>query len=352
MKRAKLAVVGMAAAVIMTGCGSGNTTVSQIEPTTVKITPDSVVFDWQKLYESKLNEFRQSADYKDGLGGSMFDICDITGDGSPELIISPSSDAETACQMYTLSGGSVSSLGENGANGVMLYIPSKNTISFAYIGKSFEIREFKLLEDGEFITKDKFYNNRNGIASGGKLTYEVNNEEVTGVEYDKAVAAYTSLPSLELGRKYSFGAQSQKYALYCSESWGPVLNDAQKEQYKKILADCLQSADTGAAFDIVDINGDNEPELVYSEGSFDTAECNIYMFNGDTAVEAGSCMTARGTINCDVEKKVYFASDSTETDAYALGSSEKTAGYSKTDNIIECGRRYVLTEESIQKAFC
>ena len=76
------------------------------------------------------------------------------------------------------------------------------------------------------------------------------------------------------------------------------------------------------------------------------------MLNGDTAVEAGSCMTARGTINCDVEKKVYFASDSTETDAYALGSSEKTAGYSKTDNIIECGRRYVLTEESIQKAFC
>ncbi len=351
MRCAKLAAAGMAAALMMTGCGSGNTTVSQIEPTTVKITPESVVFDWQKLYEAKLGEFRNSGDYKDGKGGSMFDIIDITGDGSPELIISPSSEIEMPCRIFTLSGGSVVSIGENGANGVMDYYPAKAVVCFKYSGKNFEIREFKAIEDGELVTKDKFYNNRNGISSGGKLTYEINNEEVTGVNYDKAIAVYTSSPSFEIGRRYSFGAASIKYALYCSESWGPVFNDAQKEQYKKILADKKQSAETDAAFDIVDLNGDNVPELVCSEGTFETAECSIYTLNDDTASEAGSCMTFHGTINCDIEKKVYFSPDPNQKDVFALGNPDKVTGYSPTDNIIDCGRRYVFTDESIQEAF-
>lgn len=351
MKYAMLAAAGMAAAIVMTGCGNGNTTVSKIEPTTEKITPESIVFDWQKVYEAKLNEFRNSADYKDGNGGSMFDIIDITGDGSPELIISPSSELETPCRIYTLTGGSADSLGENGANGIMGFYPEKSVISFTYNGKNFDIIEFKAIEDGEIVSKDKFYNNLNAMSSGGRLTYEVNNEEVTSSEYDTAIKVYTSTPCINVGRRYSFGANSLKYALYCSESWGAVLTDAQKEQYKKILAEKKQSAESDAAFDIADMNGDNVPELIFSEGAFDTAECSIYSLNADTAAEAASCMTFNGTIYCDIDKKVYFSPDPGQSDVFALGSTEKVTGYSRTDNIIDCGRRYVLTDEVIQKAF-
>ena len=66
------------------------------------IDPKSVVFDWQTLYENKLNDFKKSDAYSIN---SMFDLRDINADGIPELIISPDSEPKTVCEVYTYTDG-------------------------------------------------------------------------------------------------------------------------------------------------------------------------------------------------------------------------------------------------------
>ena len=95
------AAIALAAA--MTSCSNkSDSDKKQYERTA----PDSVSFEWQKAYESKLNEFKESEDYSDNQeSGSAFDLFDITKDGTPELIISPNNDGSTKCLVYSFSDG-------------------------------------------------------------------------------------------------------------------------------------------------------------------------------------------------------------------------------------------------------
>ena len=270
---------------VSAGCSSSTRTVSVVEPTTSAVTPESIVFDWQKAYETQLKSFRSSADYRSGESGAMFDLCDMTGDGSPELIISPSTDTESECRIYTCISGNTVEIGECGVKGVFEFCPELGTISKKYVGKTFEITEFIGIEENALATKKKFYNNRNAVSSGARLTYEIDNETVNVAEYDKQLAEFTASGYLEVGRKYSLSDTVTDYALHCSESWGPVLTENQKELYRSVLKEKMNDADSTAAFELCDLNGDDSPELIFSEGVFPHSFCHIYKFNVNGAVD-------------------------------------------------------------------
>ena len=335
-RRAELLLAAAAVLAVSAGCSGGTRTVSVVEPTTSSVTPESVVFDWQNAYETKLSEFRKSAGYVSGAAGTMFDLCDLTGDGSPELIISPSMETESECRIYTCIGGNTVEIGECGVKGIFEYSPENSTICKKYVGKTFEITEFIVIEENSLATQKKFYNNRNAVSTGARLTYEVDNETVNVSEYDKALAVYADPSYLEIGRKYSLTDPVVNYALHYSESWGPVLTDAQKQLYRGVLKD---------------LNGDDVPEVIYSEGEYVDAFCHIYKLSDNIAEEVvPSVMTSNGKIFFDVEKKVFFGPETDSAGPRSLDSGA-VSGYTRSENIMECGRKYLLSEDSLVKAF-
>ena len=270
VKSAKtLSVIACAAAVLTTGCSSKTSTVPRDpEPTTAPVAPESIVFDWQSAYEAKLNEFKASPDFSEGLSGSMFDLMDLNADGTPELIISPDITPDSKCSIFMSVGGNITDVGTAGANGYFSYIPDKKLIGYTYAGQAFEVSEFSALEEGTIIVKDSFYNNRSSLSSGGVMKYQRNGEDIRIADYEKAVNEYNDMPSVSAGRKYSFDAESVNYALNCSESWSAVLNSKQKQAAMVTLLDLAKTADSDTAFELFDIDRDGIPEIIVSEGAF------------------------------------------------------------------------------------
>ena len=103
----KITASALAFAALLTsfGCSAKKEdTESSSEPVIINtgIDPQSVVFDWQPLYEQKLADYKKSDAYSIN---SRFDIRDINSDGIPELILSPNDDPMTVCEIYTYTDG-------------------------------------------------------------------------------------------------------------------------------------------------------------------------------------------------------------------------------------------------------
>ena len=52
----------------------------------------------------------------------------------------------------------------------------------------------------------------------------------------------------------------------------------------------------------------------------------------------------------DVDKKVYFGPETSEIQPQSLDSGA-VSGYTRSENIMECGRKYLLNEDSLVRAF-
>lgn len=349
LKRSFLAGTA-AAALILTGCTSGTKTVSEVQPTTSPISPDSVVFSWQKAYSDKLSEFRSSSDFVEGANGSMFDLCDLTGDGVPELVISPSIENDAVCDIYTAAGSSVTKIGSTGAKGTFGYIPSQNAVSFHYQGKNFELREFFKIEENALVTLKKFYNNSSRASSGGRITYEVDNSPVMLSEYEQILNTFTADTEFEIGRKFSFTDAAENYALHFSESWGAVLTETEKEFYSSVLTELLNDGEADAAYELCDIDGDNIPELIYSVGEFPGAECRVYRFDGLSISLTAEITSHNGRVGFDPEKKICFDGSAHPSAVYSADGSTP-ADTSPSASLVLCGRKFPLREGSLTEAF-
>lgn len=365
VKSAKtLSVIACAAAVLTAGCSTKTSTVPRDpEPTTAPVAPESIVFDWQSAYEAKLNEFKASPDFSEGLSGSMFDLMDLNADGTPELIISPDITPDSKCSIFMSVGGNITDVGTAGANGYFSYIPDKKLIGYTYAGQAFEVSEFSALEEGTIIVKDSFYNNRSSLSSGGVMKYQRNGEDIRIADYEKAVNEYNDMPSVSAGRKYSFDAESVNYALHCSESWSAVINSKQKQAAMVTLLDLAKTADSDTAFELFDIDRDGIPEIIVSEGAFDTALCRVFKFSdknlpdeedSDQLVthtvlnETCSLESRKGTVYADMVNKAVYNPDADVLAAYSA-DGKTVEGFTASTSVAVCGRKYILTPEAIKK---
>lgn len=348
------AALAIITAVSFIGCESKKTDTAP-EPVTeaVTISPQNIVFDWQSLYESKLSEFKNSdkfSESSDSYGCSMFDLRDLTNDGTPELIISPNTDAASACEIYTVSKGSLVYIGESGSSGCFNAFPLTGIIQNEHMGQGFIIGEYLSFSDNSLNTVLSYYNNADSILSGASLTYEINKEEVTLAEYDAALEEYLSAPSLMIGRKYTFTDASINYALYFSESWGGVLTDKHKSLFRNKLSELINEGYDEAAFELCDLNADNTPELIVSTGTYKAAVCMIFIIENNTLSELETHFDSSGRICFDIENKVYFSSDISGNHYNSLIGADLEA-YRESESIMECGRKYLLKDEFIISAF-
>lgn len=319
----------------------------------VTILAQNIVFDWQPLYEAKLNEFKKSDKFSqtsNSYGSSMFDLLDLTNDGTPELIISPDTDAASACEIYTVSDGSLLFIGEVGSSGSFSFFPLNRIIQDEHKGDGFVIGDFLSFSDTSLDIVLSYYNNADSILSGASLTYEIDKEDVSLAEYDAALEKYTSAPSLTIGRKYSFTDASINYALHFSESWGGVLTDKQKSLFRNKLSELINQGYDEAAFELCDLNADNTPELIVSTGTYKAAVCMIYTIENGTLSELGTQLDSSGRICFDIENKVYFSADISGNHYSSLIDTDLNA-YQESESIVECGRKYLLKDEFIISAF-
>ena len=339
-----------------TGCSGSKTVSSAVDPTPVS--PRSIAFEWQTAYENKLSEFISSEQYRaessGGIGASMFDLRDLTGDGTPELVISPDTDHGTPCQVYSYENGAVSSLGETGDYGMFRFLPELNLVSDEYQGSGFTIGKYMAFQNGELVPVITYSDNTASAASGAIIVHEINGEEVSLPEFDEALKDYRSSPSFNLGRKYSFGDTAVDYAIHCSESWGAVLSPAEKELYRGILSQKMEEAvamDSDAGFELCDLNSDEKPELIISQGTYDGAACTIYYINGENLEQLGGAYGTDGRLGFDIGSNVFYTYGAGENTYYSVADSNfSAADYTPSDSSMECGRKYLLTADNISIA--
>lgn len=345
-------ITALAICAAATGCSSKKTgTVSNDPSPEIKIiTPDSIVFDWQEAYRNKLDSFSASSD-------SRFDLCDLNNDGSPELIISPDTSASTKCEVYTYSDGSIKEFTQIGGGGQFSFIPEISVIGYEYDGDGFVIGEYYNVIGNNLESALTFYNNAASAASGAAISYEINSDDVTLSEYTNALAEFTDSCVLSVGRKYSFGDDSLNYAIHCSESWGAVLSDPQKEVCRTKLLELTEKYSApeiskiySPAFDLCDLNGDNIPELIFSVGANPDDFCHIFVFQDNELVELSEQCGSFGEIEFDVAQKVYYSTNVFGESTYQSFVNEQLDGFSPSDNIIICGRRYIANEAGITAA--
>ncbi len=279
----------------------------------------------------------------------MFDLRDLTNDGTPELIISPDQSRDSKCRIYTVVDGVLTHIDDLGSCGVFGYLPEKGLLSYNYDGTEFALNEFYSVSNESLTSEAVFYNNENALSDGAVLTYELNGEQVSITEYDEALAAYLDQPSLSIGRKYSFSDSSVNEAIHLSESWGAVLTDEQKALCREKLLELASYYENDTAFELCDLDGDNTPELIFSEGSSDISQCRIFTIGEDSLNEADIYAGVRGRFFFDTDNKTIFTADITGTNAWKLGG-DVPDNYTPSSGVMECGRKYIITEEEITAA--
>ncbi len=346
-----------AAAVLSGGCQSGAEEVSEPEEPVI-IDPATISFDWQKAFESELKDFMGSDAYtpkkKGNVQPSMFDICDLDGDNVPELIISPNTDAASSCTIYSFADSVFSPVGELGSYGSFNFLPDLHFMNEEYNGEGFIIGKYVTIEEQKLKPVLTYSDNTASASSGARIVHEINSDEVTLADYDAALAQFNGSLAYKAGRKYTFGDETIKYAVYSSEAWGHVLSDEQKSLCRGILQTAMEnanSADKDAAFELCDLTGDNVPELIISEGTGESDLCKIYYFNNGEMTLLDGNYGNGGSISFDIVNKVFYSSDSSQISYWCLSNADfSAADYESSGNIMECGRKYLLHENNIALA--
>ena len=354
MNRKSIIALALSAAALLTvsSCSNSKKSSADSQENNQPVSPASISFEWQEPYKGKLEEFKASDKFNADLNsGSRFELHDLNGDSTPELIISPSSNHPAQCIIYTLIGGSLTEAGSAGDFGLINYFPELNVIQDEYQGDGFVLGKFEELSGGTLNPVLTYNDNSASASSGVKIVHEINGEDVLLPQYDEAMKPYLSAYSIPVGRKYSLGEKAVEFALYYNESWGAVINPTQREQLTNKLNEIMETAGEDAAFDLCDLNGNELPELIVSAGKADEDQCSIFYLADDQLYQLEGSYGKNGTIAHDAENHVFFSSDPEDKTYWSFGGGDLSDGsYTKSESIVVLGRKYRLNEENVTAA--
>lgn len=173
--------------------------------------------DWQTAYKTLLTEYRSTDGYMPETTGevsfgSRWDLCDINGDGIPELFISPDTSHAFGCRVFGFVDGEVipletregQSFGEYGLTKVCPELCLVRAYHFGMGSETVGYYEF----DGTTLTEvDRFVGTSVYISEelGTQDTYQRNGEKIYENEYNDGIAEYEAHTWVEsVGRAYSF----------------------------------------------------------------------------------------------------------------------------------------------------
>lgn len=304
-------------AVVLTGCGvqlpADRTTETEApmteeaarseSPSETEANTQPKSDDWRTAYRSVLQEFMQSeqfvaknADYVFN-NGSAFSLYDMTGDGIPELILSPDYAHATGCYLYTYQDSLVrmGKMGapeeEIGAFGEFYYEPETDVIMDTFYAQGETHIRFYRIENGALHELAKLYSYTGAFQ---QPVYHIYDKAVSEEAFTDVLHQYTGMDRVTLGRDYVCSEAMVDAVLTQSKDW--------RQTYRRLLEDYQ---DTGAAFSLRDINQDGIPELFLAEHNDTNAQCMVFSF-ADGLIALGE-MGSFGEVGYDPERSLLIA---------------------------------------------
>lgn len=334
------------------------------------------VFNEYSDYKKCYKDFLYGMDDADKSYG--FSVCDVSGDGIPELFISPDDCHAASCEIYTFTDRLIY-ISSIGSWGICNYYPNKNTLGGGYTGGGVTESTYYSIDNNAAISLLAYFYDNSGTTLDKE--YKIDDTEVTEDEYDEEKNKYSDDNVKHLGRDFSFDKGYIEVLLTDSPDW--------KECYKNLLLG-LQDKNETYRFSLYDITDDDIPELFISNGTNRECSCYIYSFDdglvfigklgtfGETAYSRDSKIFYNYDIAQGHEYFIYYTLDEnnnfnheitlynnvgaapTEEDVkYEIDHEEvsyyeyksELERYQEIDDFISLGREYEITEEDILRAF-
>jgi len=135
-------------------------TTTEVPVTTVR------ALSWQEQYVGVLRTYIDPDSDPDYPSSAMFNVYDLDGDGTPELIISASDYHGAEAEIFTLYRGAVYCLGVFGSWGDFQYNPVNRYIYSSYMGMGRYHETIYKIIDGRAIEIDSFVDDLSGISEG------------------------------------------------------------------------------------------------------------------------------------------------------------------------------------------
>lgn len=335
-----------------------------------------IAFNDYNDYKECYKDFLYGMDDADESYG--FSLCDVSGDGIPELFISPGDYHAASCEIYTFNNRLIY-IGSIGSWGVCNYYSDKNILCGGYTGGGVTESTYYSIDDNAAISLLAYFYDNSGTTQ--EKEYKIDDTDVTEEEYNEAIKKYSGENMRHLGRDFPFDKEYIEALLTDSSDW--------KECYKNLLLS-LQDTDETYRFSLYDITGDDVPELFISDGFKRVNSCKIYSFDEglifmeSLGIDGEICYSPDSKIFGDYdiaqghEYFMYYTLDEnnnfkheitlynnvgaapTEEDVkYEINHEEVSYDeykseldkYREIDDFISLGRDYEFTEEDILKAF-
>lgn len=140
---------------------------------------------WKGLYADELNRHIDSCSPK-------FNICDLDGDGMPELLISDESCHAACGGIFTVYTGKLYDLGNYGSWGEFQYDPVSKYILAGFTGQGETYGNVYKLENSKIVEIISFHEDPGTVSDKYKRKFEIDGKPVTKVAYQNELAKYTS----------------------------------------------------------------------------------------------------------------------------------------------------------------
>ncbi len=163
--------------------------------------------DWKAAYKNTLTDFMNTENYGDM---STWDIQDIDNDGTPELLISEAqTHIEGVMFYYYENGNAVPVLNDNrepvryGAYGGVFICPGENLIGIEDVKQGLHYSVMHKYENHGLSFVQRTFED-SGAVGKENVTYKVNDDVVSEVEYNNAYNEFSSKNWIAVGNQYTF----------------------------------------------------------------------------------------------------------------------------------------------------
>jgi len=235
--------------------------------------------DWSLIYRDAISEFRKTENCDET---ARFTIYDINDDMIPELFISYGNDDDKTYLVRSLSNENIYTEYEPISNGGEMYFSMNRSLLVIF----FYNFESQTQTAQLYRLKNSKLANVYTFEMSGE-SYKMNGEECNEEEYMDEYNLLLSGVIKDMGTDFAFDDDSIDAALgnksTMEEGYAAVLNG-----YLKNMND---NANMKSTFSVMDVNGDDVPELFVSEGIAFSPSVDVFSWNG--------CVVPVGTFGTD-----------------------------------------------------
>lgn len=279
--------------------------------------------DWAKIYREALNDFKKSDDYNEN---ARFTVYDINDDRVPELVISYGPVGNKTYLIKTLSDGYYTQFDPITECGMLNYVMDRSLLTTTRYRDDIQVMNIQLyrLKGKALANVGSFQRSNLAVKEDGVFVTEEHFNE----EYNHFISGFIK----DMGEDHSFDDDVINAALGECSDW--------KEAFTAILNDYLKTRkeNDDNHFSVMDINGDDIPELFISGAYHYAPYVQMFSWNG-CPVPVGSFGNSEGTIGFDEKaKEIYSTVDNPSMTAgsiYTFEPNYKLAqvfSYGNTEN--------------------